>query len=88
MNDLTHSEVKIAPVIISIHFERPAARLPKGPVSLSKPRKKSRPPIKIIRPMSTIICISNFFLAGTLSAKKPSITNGAPRKLGINEVID
>ena len=51
-------------------------------------RKKSIPPIKIINPIVTTICIKSFFFFGNLIEKYEKIKIDKPSKDGINEVTD
>ena len=48
--------------------------------------KKSKPPIKIINPKSTTMCIKIFFLLINLVDKYEKIKIGNPKKEGMYEV--
>ena len=83
-----HRRQKAKPVVKSISFDAPAQMLANAPASLEKPLKKSIPPIKIIKPSKTAICIISFFFCGAFKAMTPHAHIGTPSKDGMNEVME
>ena len=77
-----------APVDSNMIFENAAVGFPKAPPSLNRPLKKSNPPRKASKPNKTAIWLQIFIPDGLVKDKKPIRQIGAPRKAGIQEVID
>ena len=65
-----------------------AQKLLNTPLSEPKPRKKSKPPKKIISPTITMMCISNFLSLGNINAKTANRNTGNPTIDGIRDVIE
>jgi len=63
-----------------------AQKLLNTPSSDPKPRKKSKPPKKIISPTITIMCISNFLSLGNINDITANMSTGNPIIEGIRDV--
>ena len=71
------------PVKSSISFERSAQKLSNRTfIDLNI----SNPPKKTINPMSTTMCMNNFFFDGTFIAKREKTRITKPKKEGMNDV--
>ena len=55
-------------------------------VPFINPLEKSKPPINIIKPNVTTICINSFFLFGNLTLKIENNNIGIPNMDGMNDV--
>ena len=81
-------KIYTAPVVSNMSFENAAIGFPNAPPSLNSPLKKSNPPRKASKLNKTAIWLHIFIPDGLLKDKKPIRQIGAPRKAGIQEVID
>ena len=88
LNDLMQPKTYTAPVISNIILETAAVGFPNASPSLNRPLKKSNPPRKANKPNRTATWLQIFIPDGLLRDKKPIRQIGAPRKAGIQEVID
>ena len=55
-------------------------------VPFINPLEKSKPPINIIKPNVTTICINSFFLSGNLKLKIENNNIGSPNIVGMSDV--
>jgi hypothetical protein len=88
IKDRTQRNENINPVINIISFDILAQKLLNTPLSEPKPRKKSKPPKKIINPTITMMCISNFLNLGNVSANTANRNTRNPIIVGMRDVTE
>ena len=83
MNDFTQNIKYKAPDILRNNLDRFAQKLEVKRVPEAKLQITLKPLKKIIKPITTFICITNFCFDGTAKATKPRTKIGRPSIAGI-----